>query len=191
MNIILDPSYYLILGIFLILVPVFLFAYKSFFINRSYNHLIILRAILFLLIIILFLDPTLVINKERMKSSLWNVYIDKSLSLNYYKQPSNTALTKGLSTFIDELKSKDINFNLFSFGSELDTIKNIKNLKIDANSSNIGLVFDDLNSHLNANISGGVIFTDGQINQGPLLSSFSNYTKVPIHIIGLVILYQC
>ena len=174
MNIILDPSYYLILGIFLIFVPVFLFAYKSFFIIRSYNHLIILRAILFLLIIILFLDPTLVIDKERMKSSLWNVYIDKSLSLNYYKQPSNTALTKGLSTFIDELKSKDINFNLFSFGSELDTIKNIKNLKIDANSSNIGLVFDDLNSHLNANISGGVIFTDGQINQGPLLSSFSN-----------------
>ena len=185
MNIILDPSYYLILGIFLILVPVFLFAYKSFFINRSYNHLIILRAILFLLIIILFLDPTLVINKERMKSSLWNVYIDKSLSLNYYKQPSNTALTKGLSTFIDELKRKDIKFNLFSFGSELDTIKNIKNLKIDANSSNIGLVFDDLNSHLNSNISGGVIFTDGQINQGPLLSSFSNYTKVPIHIVGI------
>ena len=185
MNIILDPSYYFILGIFLISIPVFLFSYKSFFSNRDYNHLIILRAILFLLIIILFLDPTLVINKERKKGPLWHLYIDKSLSLNYYKQPSNTALTNGLSNFIDELKSKDIDFNIFSFGSELDTISNIENLKIDANSTNIGLVFDDLNSYQNANISGGIIFTDGQINQGPLLSRFSDYDKIPIHIIGI------
>ena len=112
MNIILDPSYYFIFGTLLLSIPVFLLSYKSFFNKPGYNYLIILRVILFILIIILFLDPTLIIKKERIKGSLWHLYIDKSLSLNYYKQPSNAALTKGLSNFINHLKSKDIKFNI-------------------------------------------------------------------------------
>ena len=185
MNIILDPSYYFIFGTLLLSIPVFLLSYKSFFNKPGYNYLIILRVILFILIIILFLDPTLIIKKERIKGSLWHLYIDKSLSLNYYKQPSNTALTKGLSNFINHLKSKDIKFNIYSFGDELDTLVNIDNLKIDASSTNIGLVFENLNSNYDGNIAGGIIFTDGQVNQGPLLSRFSDYTKIPIHIIGI------
>ena len=185
MNIILDPSYYFIFGTLLLSIPVFLLSYKSFFNKPGYNYLIILRVILFILIIILFLDPTLIIKKERIKGSLWHLYIDKSLSLNYYKQPSNTALTKGLSNFINHLKSKDIKFNIYSFGDELDTLVNVDNLKIDASSTNIGLVFENLNSNYDGNIAGGIIFTDGQVNQGPLLSRFSDYTKIPIHIIGI------
>ena len=185
MNIILDPSYYFIFGTLLLSIPVFLLSYKSFFNKPGYNYLIILRVILFILIIILFLDPTLIIKKERIKGSLWHLYIDKSLSLNYYKQPSNAALTKGLSNFINHLKSKDIKFNIYSFGDELDTLVNVDNLKIDASSTNIGLVFENLNSNYDGNIAGGIIFTDGQVNQGPLLSRFSDYTKIPIHIIGI------
>ena len=185
MNIILDPSYYFIFGTLLLSIPVFLLSYKSFYNKPGYNYLIILRVILFILIIILFLDPTLIIKKEKIKGSLWHLYIDKSLSLNYYKQPSNTALTKGISNFINHLKRKDIKFNVYSFGDELDTLVNIDNLKIDASSTNIGLVFENLNSNYDGNIAGGIIFTDGQVNQGPLLSRFSDYTKIPIHIIGI------
>tara|TARA_Y100001970_G_scaffold90628_1_gene114323 strand:+ start:6258 stop:8207 length:1950 start_codon:yes stop_codon:yes gene_type:complete len=131
------------------------------------------------------LDPTLIINKDRVKGSVWNLYIDKSLSLNYYKQPSNNALIKGLSNFADGLKNKNIHFNIYSFGNELDTLVNIDSLNIDANSTNIGLVFENLSSNYDDNIAGGIIFTDGQVNQGPLLSRFSDYTRIPIHIIGI------
>ena len=185
MNIIFDPSYYFIFGTLLFLIPVFLISYKSFYNKPGYNYLIILRSILFILIIILFLDPTLIINKERMKSSLWHLYIDKSLSLNYYKQPSNTSFKKGLSNFIDDLKSKGLDFNIYSFGNELDTLKSIDDLRIDANSTNIGVVFKNINSNYNANIAGGIVFTDGQVNQGPLLSRFSDYSKIPIYIVGV------
>ncbi len=185
MNIILDPSYYLIFGTLLLSIPVFFFSYRPFFNKPNYNYLIIIRAILLFLIIILFLDPILVIKKERNKNFLWHLYIDKSLSLNYYKQPSKTALIKGLSQFIGDLKNNNIDFNTYSFGNELDTIVDIDNLKIDANSTNIGLVFKNLNSQYDSNIAGGIIFTDGQVNQGPLLSRFSNYTKFPIHIVGI------
>ncbi len=185
MNIIFEPSYYLIFGTLLLSIPVIIFSYKSFFNTPGYTFLIIIRTILILLIIILFFDPTLIFKKERNKSFIWNVYIDKSLSLNYYKQPSSTAFIKGLSDFIDNLKSKNIDYSIFSFGSQLDTLANIDKLKIDANSTNIGLVFESLNSQYESNIAGGIIFTDGQVNQGPLLSRFSDYTKIPIHIVGI------
>ena len=185
MNITLDPSYYFIIGILLLSIPVFLQSYKSFFNKPGYKTIIILRAILFLLLIILFLDPTLIFKKERDKSFLWHLYIDKSLSLKYYKQPSSAALIKGISKFIDGLKVKNIDFNIYTFGNQLDTIKKLNNLKIDGSSTNMGLVFENLNNEYDSNIAGGIIFTDGQINQGPLLSKFSDYNKIPIHIVGV------
>jgi len=185
LNIILNPSYYLIFGTLLLSIPVLLFSYKPFINKPRYNYLIILRVILLFLIIILFLDPTFVIKKEKIRGSLWHLYIDKSLSLNYYKQPSNTALKKGLSNFIENLKSNDIDFNIYTFGNELDTLVNIDSLKIDANSTNIGSVFKNLRSNYDANIAGGIIFTDGQVNQGPLLSILSDNSKIPIHIVGI------
>ncbi len=185
MNITVDPSYYFIFGTLLLSIPVFLFSYKSSYNKSGYNHLIILRLISLFFIIVLFLDPTLIINKERNKGFSWHLYIDKSLSLNYYKQPSNTAFIKGLSNFIDNLKNKNIDLDIYSFGDELDTLVNADNLKIDATSTNLGLVFENINSHYDANIAGGIIFTDGQVNQGPLLSRFSNYNKIPIHIVGI------
>ena len=48
------------------------------------------------------------INKEENNKLLWHIYIDNSLSLNYYKQPSNTSFIKGLSNFINQLKNKNI-----------------------------------------------------------------------------------
>ena len=185
MSIIFEPSYFFIFGTILLSIPILFFSYKSFFNTPGYKYLIILRALLLFLTITLFLDPTLIINKERVKSSVWHIYVDKSLSLNYYKQPSNTALIKGLSNFIENIKSKNIPFKIYSFGNELDTLLYTDNLNIDANSTNIGLVFENLNSQYNADIAGGIIFTDGQINQGPLLSSYSDYKKIPIHIVGI------
>ena len=185
MNITFDPSYYLIFGTLFLSISVLLISYKSFFYKPGFKYLIILRVVLISLIIILFLDPTLIINKNKNEELLWHLYIDKSLSLNYYKQPSNSSLKKGLSNFIDELKNKNIKFKIFSFGSSLDSVIDINDLKINANSTNIGLVFDNLNYRHQDKISGGIIFTDGQINQGPLLSSFNDFNKIPIHIVGI------
>ena len=185
MNIIIEPSYILIFGTLLLSIPVFLLSYRSFYNKPGYKYLIFLRAALICIIIILFFNPTVVLYKERNKDLLWHLYIDKSLSLNYYKQPSNTALIKGLTNFIDNLKDKNIDFEIYSFGSQLDKLLDIDSLNIDENSTNIGLVFESLNSEYKTNIAGGIIFTDGQINQGPLLSSYSNYSKIPIHIVGI------
>ena len=107
------------------------------------------------------------------------------MSLNYYKQPSYTSYVKGISNFIQRIKRKNIDFEIYSFGSQLDTLLDITKIKTDANSTNIGLVFENLDVSYEKNIAGAIIFTDGQINQGPLLSKFSTYNKLPIHIVGI------
>ena len=185
MNLSVDPSYIIIYIVIFFSIPVLFFSYKFFIKQPGYNYLIIIRIILIGFLLILLFNPTVIINKEKNKFLPWRIYIDKSLSLNYYKQPSYTSYVKGISNFIQKIKRKNIDSEIYSFGSQLDTLLDITKIKTDANSTNIGLVFENLNIGYEKNIAGAIIFTDGQINQGPLLSKFSTYNKFPIHIVGI------
>ena len=185
MNLSVEPSYTIIYIVIFFSIPVLFFSYKYFIKKPGYNYLIIIRIILIGFLLILLFNPTVIINKEKNKFLPWRIYIDKSLSLNYYKQPSYTSYVKGISNFIQRIKRKNIDFEIYSFGSQLDTLLDITKIKTDANSTNIGLVFENLDVSYEKNIAGAIIFTDGQINQGPLLSKFSTYNKLPIHIVGI------
>jgi len=185
LNLSVEPSYTIIYIVIFFSIPVLFFSYKYFIKKPGYNYLIIIRIILIGFLLILLFNPTVIINKEKNKSLPWRIYIDKSLSLNYYKQPSYTSYVKGISNFIQRIKRKNIDFEIYSFGSQLDTLLDITKIKTDANSTNIGLVFENLDVSYEKNIAGAIIFTDGQINQGPLLSKFSTYNKLPIHIVGI------
>ena len=185
MNLLVEPSYTIIYIVIFFSIPVLFFSYKYFINKPGYNYLIIIRIILIGFLLILLFNPTVIINKEKNKFLPWRIYIDKSLSLNYYKQPSYTSYVKGISNFIQRIKRKNIDCEIYSFGSQLDTLLDITKIKTDANSTNIGLVFENLDVSYEKNIAGAIIFTDGQINQGPLLSKFSTYNKLPIHIVGI------
>ena len=185
MNFSVDPSYIIVYVVIFFSIPVIFFSYRNFYKKSGFNYLIIIRILLIGFLIILFLNPIIKIKKEKTKILPWHIYIDKSLSLNYYKQPSYTSYVKSISNFIDRLKKKKIDFEMYSFGSQLNTLDDITQIKTDANSTNIGLVFDNLNAGYEKNIAGAAIFTDGQVNQGPLLNKFSSYDELPIHIIGI------
>ena len=164
---------------------VFCLSYYKAINNKRINYLLYIRVLLLVICLLLFLNPKIEIKKEKISNLPWHIYIDKSLSLKYYKKPSNSTYVKSISNFVNRLEQKNINFKVFSFGSKVDSISNILKLTADASSTNIGEVFDNLNSKYDNNIAGALIFTDGQINQGPLLSKFFNYKKNPIHIIGI------
>ena len=164
---------------------VFCLSYYKAINNKRINYLLYIRVLLLVICLLLFLNPKIEIKKEKINNLPWHVYIDKSLSLKYYKKPSNKTYVKSISNFVNRLEQKNINFKVFSFGSQVDSISDILKLNTDASSTNIGEVFDNLNSKYDNNIAGALIFTDGQVNQGPLLSKFFNYKKNPIHIIGI------
>ena len=112
MNFSVDPSYIIVYVVIFFSIPVIFFSYRNFYKKSGFNYLIIIRILLIGFLIILFLNPIIKIKKEKTKILPWHIYIDKSLSLNYYKQPSYTSYVKSISNFIDRLKKKKIDFEM-------------------------------------------------------------------------------
>ena len=138
-----------------------------------------------ILILLLFLNPKIDIKRKESKSLVWQIFIDKSLSMRYYKHPSSAAYLSGIMSFLDRLKQSDVQMEVYSFGSELDTLGKTGNLVLNSESTNLGPVLRKMDDNIRKRIAGAVIFTDGQINQGPSPSSFNLEPTFPIHIIGV------
>ena len=116
----------------------------------------------------------------------WHIYVDESLSMKYHKQPSALAYKKGIQNFFRKIKEKKIDFEVFSFGSSIDSITEVSNIGLDANSTNLGLIFDNINNDYQNNLGGLIIFTDGQINQGsPVQEFYDSSSNFSIYTIGV------
>ena len=186
MSIQFNSSYDLLVIVSIFAAFVIYFSYRSYFFSRDNSILIALRFFILVLLVILILNPIFEKKGTNKKSLPWHIYIDKSLSIKYHKQPSAVAYKNGILNFLNKIKDKKINFETFSFGSVIDSIDEISNLDLNANSTNLGLIFDKINSDYKKNLGGVIIFSDGQINQGPPIQEFYNAgSKFAIHTIGI------
>ncbi len=182
----LNSAYDLVIIISILSIFVLYFSYRSKLFFKRISALLFFRALTIVLLILLVLDPTvenIAINK---KSLPWHIYIDNSLSIKYHKQPSEVAYKSGIQNFLKKIKDKNINFETFSFGSVIDSVNEISDINLDANSTNLGLIFNNINSDYQKNLGGVIIFTDGQINQGSPIKEFQTEdSKLAIYTIGI------
>ena len=172
MNLSFIPSYYLIIVFFLISVLVLYFSFKNVLASREIFIIVSLRILILFFLVILIWNPKLKYIASEKNSLPWHVYVDNSLSIKYHKHPSSMSYKNGIKTFLAKVEEKGISVETFSFGSVLDTLKEISDLKLDANSTNLGLVFDKINNDYQKNLAGAILFTDGQINQGLPIQHF-------------------
>ena len=186
MNLQINPAYDLFIIMSLISVLVIYFSYRINISSSKNSVLIIFRVLILGLLILLIFNPIIEIKSNNKISLPWHIYIDKSLSIKYHKQPSALAYKKGIQNFFKKIKEKEIIFEVFSFGSGIDSISDISEINLDANSTNLGLIFNKINSDYQQSLGGLIIFTDGQINQGsPLQEFYNGSTNVPIYTIGV------
>ena len=152
---------------------------------RQITSIIILRVVSIIILLFLLLDPRLTIINKNNRELGWNVYIDKSLSMSYHSNPSVGTLRSGIDYIINKLNKKNIPLNIFSFGSDLDT--NWVNSKKDFKdgSTNIGQIINHANSYKNNLLAGSIVFTDGQINEGPEINILDIDNLKPVHIVGV------
>ena len=122
-------------------VIVFILSFIQFFRYARFKLVIWLRGATLFLVFILFLNPIIDINREESKSLAWQIFIDQSLSMTYYKKPSSSAYLSGIISFIDRLKQAGVQLDVYSFGSRLDTVRNVNNLTLNSGSTDIGYVF--------------------------------------------------
>ena len=182
----LNPSNLLIivfscLSIFLIII-----SHKKFLHHNEVVFIAIIRLLILSSLIILIYNPTIELKGNIKKSLPWHIYIDNSLSIKYHTHPSSIAYKNGLKSFFNKIKNKEVTFEAFSFGSSLDTVSDISNLELDANSTNFGLIYDHINNNYQKKLGEVIIFTDGQINQGPLIQEFyEKNNSIPFNVIGV------
>ena len=186
MNITINSSYDLIIVVFLVSTLILYFSFKDTIYLKGITLIIFLRILILTLLIVLLINPTFEYRGERNFNMPWHVYVDKSLSIKNHKQPSSISYKNGIQNFLTKVQKKGVNVETFSFGSVLDTIENISDLSLDGNSTNLGLVFDHIDYNYQNNLAGMIIFTDGQVNQGPPIQQYYNKSNtIPIHIIGI------
>ena len=186
MNLQINSAYDLIIIVSIISIFVLYFSYRPNYSLSKISVLIFFRILIIFLLILLIFNPVIEKKGNNEISIPWQIYVDKSLSIKYHKQPSAVAYKKGVQHFFDKIKEKNIRFESFSFGSVIDSITEISKLDLDANSTNLGLIFNKINSDYQRNIAGLIIFTDGQINQGyPLEQFYYDSSEFPVYTIGL------
>ena len=186
MNFQINPTYDLIFLVFITSFITLFFSYRRYFFLSEGAILLIFRLSSLFLLVFLIFNPKFENRGSSKKSLPWHIYIDKSLSIKYHKQPSLISYKSGIKIFLNKIKDKGISFETFSFGSNLDTLNDLNQIDLDANSTNIGLIFNKIENDYQKNVGGIVIFTDGQINQGPPIQEFyKNNRDVPVHIIGI------
>ena len=153
--------------------------------DKGINLVLYFRGIVLFLLVLLLMDLKLEKNIKNTKNLPWHIYVDKSLSIKYHKQPSSSAYKKGIQNLLSEFSDRGLSLEVYSFGSTLDTLSNILELQLDANSTNFGLIVDNIRTDYNKNLAGAIVLTDGQINQGPVLDELSDRMGIPIYIVGI------
>ena len=186
MKIQINSAYDLIIITIIISILVIYFSYRFSLYSSKNSVLIFFRVLILALLILLIFNPVIEKKGSNKISLPWHIYIDESLSIKYHKQPSALAYKKGIQNFFEKIKEKNIDFKVFSFGSDIDSITDIFDISLDGNSTNLGLIFDKVKSDYQQSLGGLIIFTDGQINQGPPMQEFyDGRGNVPIYTIGV------
>ena len=144
MNLQINSAYDLIIIVSIISIFVLYFSYRYNYFFPGTSVLITFRALILVLLILLILNPVIEKKGNNKISLPWRIYVDESLSIKYHKQPSAVAYKKGIQKFLKKIKDNKINFEAFYFGSRIDYITEISNMGLDANSTNLGLIFNKL-----------------------------------------------
>ena len=151
---------------------------------RKIIPIILLRIVSIIILLLLFLDPRLTINKKNNRELNWNIYIDNSLSMAYHSNPSVITLRAGIENIVDKLENKNIPLDIFAFGSDIDTNWVNGEKEFIGGSTNIDNILNHARYNNNT-LAGSIIFTDGQINQGPEINIADVNNLKPIHIVGV------
>tara|TARA_B100000900_G_scaffold1283_1_gene1111 strand:- start:153 stop:2258 length:2106 start_codon:yes stop_codon:yes gene_type:complete len=162
-----------------------LFVYKWFFVSKQLKSIFIFRIFIFLILLLVYLNPSITRSDSVESNLFWNIYVDKSLSMSYHSSPSKNSLIPGIDDIIKRLNKKEVPIKIYNFGTEIDTNWVLAQRNINDASTNLGKVLNHMNQDNGYGVAGSLIITDGQANQGINISSINLDKNKPIHIIGI------
>ena len=106
---------------FIAIVVTALFAYKWFFKSKKLRLIFIFRILIFLILLLIYLNPSITRTDSTENNLFWNIYVDKSLSMSYHSSPSINSLLLGMDDIIKRINKRDVPVKIYTFGTEVDT----------------------------------------------------------------------
>ena len=176
----LNDFFYFLLLIGIIVLFYTFYRFKD---KKKILYIILARTLIIAISLFLLLEPILFYEQEESKELSWNVYIDRSLSMSYHSNPSKVSYITGVLDFVKKIKNNDANLNMYSFSENVEKWGS-DDKKINGSSTNISSIYDHINSNVNDNLAGAILFTDGQANLGTSINKNIDKIKIPIHVIG-------
>ena len=162
---------------------VLFYTFYQFFDKIKVRYILIVRLLIIITFLFLFLEPVIILERQKIKEQLWNIYIDRSMSMGYHQNPSKLSYLNGISDFVEKIKKNNVPFNIYSFSSTIENWDPNKK-EINGPSTNISSIYKHINSDVNNNIMGAILISDGQVNLGTDIDKNLDKIKIPIHVIG-------
>ena len=141
----LDNIDYFFLFFFIILIIFFIFILSKIKSNKYekwYINLLSVRVLIYIVFLILILNPVISFIFSNKKELKLGVYIDNSSSMKFHQNPSFSSIKSGLDDLFEKLNERDIPYETFLFDNTINPIKTVNvngnglttNLAIVANS---------------------------------------------------------
>lgn len=167
-------------GIFVTILIIVGWIYRLTISNQHVKVLFWLRFIVLFLLLFLLLDPNIKHSFIDEKPLEWNIYIDNSVSMDYHGNPTISSLETSLEKIKHQIDEINPNVNYYYFSNTIDP-KKMSN----RHSTDLGLVINHIQESEPIGLSGALIISDGQTNQGLDPQQKLDDINVPIFCLGV------
>ena len=171
--------FFIILAIFLITI---FFAIKKNKYEKWYINLLSVRVLIYIVFLILILNPVISFIFSNTKELKLGVYIDNSSSMKFHQYPSFSSIKSGLDDIFEKFNERNIPYEIFLFDNNIRSIKNV-NVDGDGLTTNLAIVANSIEKK--DDLFSALLITDGIATEGR--SPFNSFDKlnIPINIIGI------
>jgi hypothetical protein len=174
---------WLIVGIASILI-VLLINLRAFIKIKKTRFLVFLRLVLLIVVVLLLFQPQLTFRLNQKTTLPWYVYIDNSISMAYQTDLSLSTINLGISNFLTDLEHKGLEVELFQFSDHVEAVHRDSELNGRGSLTDFGTLLEHMQEN-NANMSGAILISDGQITYGKEVLKNNISLRVPVYAIGV------
>jgi len=173
-----------IIPIIILIITILYLSYINSKTKKAGKILLIVRMLIFFVLLLLFLEPSIKwTNKIKIPASVV-VWIDNSGSIKDQDGFDFDTIQSSLIEFKKILSQRNIKTEFNTFSSDVNQISDINKLGFSGTSTNIAKVFKT-SDKANGNIKAGILITDGIYNVGENPKSMKIPTDFPIFTIGI------
>lgn len=151
--------------------------------ERNLMGLNIIRISVFIVLLVMLLQPKLSWKDHYQIPLRWNIYADRSVSMGYHQTLAPESYVNNINSIFITAENKDPETENYYFDHKVYAIDD-ESFLLDGEATDLGKVIDHIEEE-KGELAGAIIITDGQITKGDQNQSQLMDLSIPIYTIGV------